>query len=185
MGNDARRGRHVALGVALAVVALVALGAAWWRGAFLPRWVTWEEREIVCDLDGDGMDDLVVLEGRQVMAQVGDIAWLTGDRWQVSDAWVADVTRDGTPEVVLLMWRHGSYGNSRPFWETGADLAFVQHLCVTRWEAGALQPVWESSDLGFEAASLSVDDDGLVHLVQRDGADTVWMWPGWGFERVG
>lgn len=168
----------------LACAALLAL--AWWQ-VRTPSWVVWEERSLVCDLDGNGLEEQVKLTGRRVAVSPGTGGKVseTPGRWQVSDVWVGDVTGDGTPELVLLIWRQGDYGDHHPFWEAPDRRTTRQHLCVLGYDGDGLHLVWESSDIGFEVASLSVDSEGHVHLVRQDtGEDTVWRWPGWGFERI-
>lgn len=178
------RARMVWVAAGLALVAVVA--CLWWRATQPPAWVSWEQRTIACDLDGDGFEELVSLAERRVTVVRADstVADETPEHWQVSDVWVGDVTHDGTPDLVLLMWRRGDYGTHHPFWDEGTQ-DVSQHLCVLTFADGGLRLTWESSSFGFEVTSMSLDDAGDLHLVRRDtGEESVWHWPGWGFERV-
>ncbi|MBS5478357.1 MAG: CapA family protein [Coriobacteriia bacterium] len=106
----------------------------------------------------------------------------TPEDWQVSDVFAADFDGDGALEVVFLLWRHGNFGSSRPFWlsakgDGGAtsEEPLTQHLFMYRWRAdrmapvgsadrdaggrsaGRLYPVWMSSRLGVEAARIEME----------------------------
>ena len=183
MGMPRARLAWVAAGLALSAM----VACLWWRATQPPAWVSWEQRAIACDLDGDGSDELVSLAERRVAVVRADstVADETPEHWQVSDVWVGDVTHDGMPDLVLLMWRRGDYGTRHPFWDEGTqDLS--QHLCVLSFADGGLRLTWESSSFGFEVTSMSLDDADDLHLVRRDtDEESVWHWPGWGFERVG
>ena len=154
-----------------------------------PAWATFSDAELAADLDGDGTDETIELRDRRLAvrdgragvgggagaADSGDVLLETPEDWQVSDVLVADFDGDGALEVVFLLWRHGNFGSSRPFWLSesgdGADGSsgepLTQHLFMYRWRAdranqsskgsdaqglGRLHPVWMSSRLGIEIA---------------------------------
>ncbi len=156
--------------------------------AELPAWATWRERDFACDLDGDGSDETLALHGMRFTAtDGGDVLLETPDGWLVFDAYAADLDADGLPEVVLLVWRRGSYGDARPFWVEGGagDEEPSQHVFVYRWDGGVLRPVWMSSALGVEVAAADLSDDGRLRLTAPDGSWTLWEWDSWGFSLVG
>ena len=101
-----------------------------------------------------------------------------------------------------LLWKTGSFGSVKPFWHSGEDDSYKNHLFVYKLEDETFQPVWCSSDLDRPIISFEIDDidnDGLNELVVKEGAyreiskgryalDTrvpfqvsVWKWEEWGF----
>ncbi len=157
-----------------------------------PAWATFSDAELAADLDGDGTDEAIELRDRRLVVHDGrasgagaagdDVLLETPEDWQVSDVFAADFDGDGALEVVFLLWRHGNFGSSRPFWlsaEGDGDAAsgepLTQHLFMYRWRAdravpggsaahdaesrraGRLYPVWMSSRLGVEAARIEME----------------------------
>ena len=145
-----------------------------------PAWATFSDALLSTDLDGDGVDEVVELRDRRLVVRCGtgvaDSDDGAGDKgilletpkdWQVSDVFAADFDGDGALEVVFLLWRHGNFGSSRPFWLSdagdggGAGEPLTQHLFMYRWRSdggpgGRLHPVWMSSRLGVEAAHIKL-----------------------------
>ena len=122
----------IAGGIAV-VVSITAVFTLWWYGAFLPRWISWEEKEFFYE-GGE-----VILKNRTLrvvktdMGEAGDRhrfmkrdqsehIWKTPADWQVQDVLVMDIDRDQQEELVLLIWKHGSYGRHLPVWEKKNDL---------------------------------------------------------------
>lgn len=160
--------------------------------AELPSWAAWTERDLACDVDGDGEDETLALHGMRFEATDGDAVLLeTPEEWLVADVLAGDLDADGLSEVVLLVWKRGSFGAARPFWvEEGAgDDEPSQHLFVYRWRDGALQPVWMSSALGVEVVAAELADapdtsTPLLLLTSPDGGCSAWEWGTWGFVLV-
>ncbi|MBQ1840221.1 MAG: VCBS repeat-containing protein [Atopobiaceae bacterium] len=174
--------------LACVALACVAVACAVRLGLTVPTWVSWQNRTLSCDLDADGTDEVITLERRRVQVISADGAPLyeSDGAWRVSDALVADVTRDGRPELVMLLWRRGNYGNSRPFWERGMDLRMTQHVYVVGLEDGAMQPVWMGHELGegLKVSQMGATEDGLLELTTMDGQTSVWEWDYFGFSLV-
>ena len=151
----------------------------------VPDWVVWREVAVAADLDADGADELVVLEDRRAVATDGAAVLLeTPEEWSVSDVLVGDVDGDGLPEVTLVVWKRGSYGDARPFWVEEDDEGYSQHIFIYRWRDGLLHPVWMSSELPVEGASVSLVDGRTFLIVGTDGRITLWEWQGWGLALV-
>ena len=176
--------RLAAVAIALALLA-AAVPAARHVGLLVPSWVRWQERSIAADLDDDGQAEQVVLRGRRVrvLAADGSELWASDRAWQVSEALVADADADGRDELVMLAWRHGNYGTSRPFWETGPDWRHTQHLYVMGLREGTMRPVWMSHELGeaLQVVAVESGEPGEVVLVTREGSRSTWRWEGFGF----
>lgn len=184
----------IAGGIAV-VVSITAVFTLWWYGAFLPRWITWEEREF----SYEGRE--VILKNRTLrvvktdMEDAGDRhrftkrdqsehIWKTPADWQVQDVLVMDIDRDQSEELVLLVWKHGSYGRHLPIWEKKNDIRLEQHIFIYRLQKNTkyedeediraqdetaaegksgeqntntdvMKPVWMSSSLGKNIRSIA------------------------------
>lgn len=154
----------------------------------VPSWVRWRSVELSCDLDADGSREELVLAGRRVRVndENGQPIYESDGAWRVSETLVADVTRDGRDELVMLLWRRGNYGNARPFWEDGIDLRMTQHVYVMGLVDGAMRPVWMGHELGagLKVVRMEATGDGLLKLVTTDGRTSTWEWDYFGFSLV-
>lgn len=184
----------IAGGIAV-VVSITAVFTLWWYGAFLPCWITWEEREF----SYEGCE--VILKNRTLrvvktdMEDTGDRhrftkrdqsehIWKTPADWQVQDVLVMDIDRDQKEELVLLVWKHGSYGRHLPIWEEKNDIRLEQHIFIYRLQenikdeaeedvrvqdetaaegkfgerntnTAVMKPIWMSSSLGKNIRSVA------------------------------
>ena len=147
----------------------------------------WQRCELPADLDGDGVQESLVAVGEvhDVRVSVGGVdVYASPDEWRVFDAHVCDLDGDGADELVFLVWKQGSYGSYRPFWESGADDAWSQHVFVYGMRAGKIAPIWMSSALGSYFACEWMEPDGTLVLEASDGSLTSWRWGSWGFKLV-
>lgn len=149
------------------------------------------------DLDGDGILEEYCLSEGTLTAKKGDKElWKTPANWQVEAFSLGDVNNDGQVELVFSLWKEGGFGKIRPFWHTGKDDSYKNHLFVYELEEETFKPVWCSSDLDRPILSiniLDIDDDGLNELVVDEGqyqqpiisrSLAVWQWDQWGFSRA-
>ena len=155
-------------------------------GLRVPRWVAWQERVLSAGLDGDGEPEQVTLTrgALKVEGSREDDIYRSPSSWKVQDVIVCDVTHDDTPDIVMLVWRRGNYGSSRPFWDTGIDLRMTEHLYVMGMRGGKVVPVWMGHELGRDVVEVVAHEDGSISLVERDGTQTHWDWEGFGFIAV-
>ena len=147
----------------------------------------WQTCQLSADLDGDGVQESLVAvgEAHDVRVLVGGVdVYASPDEWRVFDAHVCDLDGDGADELVFLVWKQGSYGSYRPFWESGADDAWSQHVFVYGMRAGKIAPIWMSSALGSYFACEWMEPDGTLVLEASDGSLTSWRWGSWGFKLV-
>ena len=174
--------RRKAIGVIAALVALLAAG--WWlleAGVLLPAWISWEEREILCGAS----PEKVVLEDRTVTVwDGGSAAWQSGRDIQVQDVLWGDIDHDGEAELMLLCWKRGRYGKSRPFWVTEDEKTWSQHIYLYDWKDGAVSPIWMASDIGMEAVEWSFDETDRQVITDREGRKTAWDWLSWGLTKL-
>lgn len=172
----------------VAVVLAMAVACAARHELSVPSWASWQTRTLSCDLDANGTDEELTLAERMVRVSdaSGQVLYESDAAWRVSDVLVTDVTRDGRPELVMLLWRRGNYGNSKPFWEDGIDLRMTQHIYVMGLEDGAIRPVWMGHELGegLKVARIEATEDGLLGLVTTDGDKSTWEWDYFGFSLV-
>ena len=78
----------------------------------------------------------------------------------MQDVLVMDIDRDQQEELVLLIWKHGSYGRHLPVWEKKNDIRLEQHIFIYRLQernisTDVMRPVWMSSSLGTEIESIA------------------------------
>ncbi len=173
-----------------------------------PAWARFRDAWVFADVDGDGEAEELELRDRRLRVVKGDDVLLESDEdWQVSDVFADDFDRDGSPEVVFLLWRHGNLGSERLVWledgaatpdatagfnvDAGLDDIPTQHLFVYRWQSdGLLHPVWMSSRLATDVARIEVahpaalGGDTCLRLTSPEGDVTLWEWITWGFALV-
>ena len=127
----------------IAVISITVVFTLWWYGAFLPHWVSWEEREFSyegCEVFLKNRTIRVVKTDRKeagdrhqfVKRDQSELIWKTPADWQVQDVLVMDIDRDEQEELVLLVWKHGSYGRHLPIWEEKNDIRLEQHIFIYR-----------------------------------------------------
>lgn len=180
--NDTMRRCAVFGAAALLLCVCAAVCGLVHDGAFLARW---QDLQISCDLDGDGAPERIAVEDRAVrIEQEGQTVWTGDASWLVESALCGDVDGDGQNELALLVWKRGSYGPSRPFWAEGDDPLYSQHIFLFRWERGGPKPFWMSSALRPQVAAWSLEADGTLAILTKEGEDTRWRWVTWGLERV-
>lgn len=174
----------------IAVITALAAAAAgvglWLYGAFLPGWITWNSAELSCDLGDDGTEETVLLKNRRVHISRGEESlYSTPLLWRVSDVFTEDLDRDGNTEFIMIVWKHGSYGNHKPFWVERDTPAFSQHIFVFTMREAEVRSVWMSSDIGSNAERAEFDEDGHLRLWYTDGYERIWAWEDWGFKLYG
>lgn len=168
-----------ALGSAIVAGAIsCALGVV--NAAEIPLWCPWVASTRAVDLDGDGSMEELEVSGLRLRVRTGDELVEAPREWLVSDAQAGDLNGDGVPELVALVWRAGSYGTSHPFWLDGGDTRLCQHLFALGWREGELHPLWMSSALNAQVASMRLEDE-MLYLRERSGRETTWRWEDWGF----
>ncbi|MBC5579996.1 hypothetical protein H8S23_00575 [Anaerofilum sp. BX8] len=167
--------------LAAAFCGALILGLLWLDGAFLARW---QQRTEVFDPDGDGRQETFLLERRSfAVLRDGETLWGTDGDWKVEDYLHGDLDGDGAEELLLLVWKRGSYGPVRPFWVESDGGGYSQHIFIYRWADGLPQPVWMSSALQPQVRQWSLEA-GRLNILTREGETTSWAWRTWGLERV-
>lgn len=160
---------------------------------------------VSADLDGDEDPEAYSLAGHRLTVTEGrQVLWCSDRDWRVDGFALGDVDNDGADELTLSLWKTGSFGALRPFWHTGEDASYKNHLFVFRLREDTFRSVWCSSDLTHPIVSFAirdVDGDGLNELVTEEGhyrkvkgeryaldpggpsRTTLWQWDQWGFSK--
>jgi hypothetical protein len=142
------------------------------------------------DLDRNGQTEIYRLENGHLTIREGDrLIWKTPEDWKIQSCLAADADNDGGEELILVLWKKGSFGSSRPMWHKGIDDEYSNHLFLYRLIAGKMKPVWCSSALARPIIELEVQDidqDGQNELKVLEGryfshSYTTWIWQEWGF----
>lgn len=114
----------------------------------------------------------------------GAPCWRSESGWRVQDFYIGDVTGGGAPQLLMLVWRRGSFGPSRPFWVKSDDRRWSQHIFIYSTGADGFRPVWMASALRPRAREIRLAQDGALYLVTEAGEETLWRWHGFRLERV-
>ncbi|MEN6350615.1 MAG: hypothetical protein ABFD08_14615 [Syntrophomonas sp.] len=154
------------------------------------------------DIDRNGNQEEYLLKNQQLQVfENNHLIWHTPGEWQVNQIRLADADNNEQTELLLVIWKKGSFGKSKPFWFKGPDDKYTCHLFLYRLLSGRMKEVWCSSALVNPIIKLDVKDtdaDGLNELNVREGPqtgfayplrklfshqNTTWIWNGWGFTR--
>lgn len=171
----------------LAAVALMAIatGTLWWYGCFLPGWIQWKAYDAT--LGGTN----VQLKNRRLTIRNGgpdgNIVWKTQADWFVQDLVIKDIDRDGEEEMILLVWKHGNYGNHMPFWIKKNDKALKQHIYIYKFDETRekkTRAIWMSSQIAYEITGISSGEKSFLNVSDCSGNMRVWMWRDFGLKLV-
>ena len=113
--------------------------------------------------------------------------WSSPEDILVQDSMICDIDGDGAVEILLLCWKIGRFGVSRPFWVERDEKSWSQHLFVYEYGADGVTPQWMSSYMGMDVAELSVSgavDKPVLQFRSPDGSVSCWFWDSWGFTRL-
>lgn len=160
----------------------------------------------VAELNGDGLAERLALAGGRASILAGDeLLWQSPNDWDVTQAALTDLNRDGVPEVTLLVWRafrpwpadrwlpHG--GRIAGFHDGQGDSC---QLILIGWRGDGYGELWAGSALArpvlrFVAADLNGDGAQELAVLQGRYAEqrssppqalNVWKWNGFGFDLV-
>ncbi len=174
----------------------------------MAAWLKWgyklsASQTLYGDTDDNGLREKYSLNNQQLHVYEGSqLIWHTPKEWQVKQIKLADADNNDQTELLLVIWKKGSFGNSKPFWFKGPDDQLTCHLFVYHLLAGRMKAVWCSSALEHPIIRLDVKDsngDELNELQVTEGPsygfaypirqylnqqDTKWIWNDWGFKRI-
>lgn len=182
-GNkEPRRYRYILLaGTVLAVFGafMGALWILWSSGHFLPRWIAWKSGTYT---DASGQYEITLNHRRVEIVYDNSVIWTSPQDIKVQNAISCDVDGDGADELVLLCWKIGRFGASRPFWVEEDEKTWSQHIFVYTYNGDTVKPKWMSSYIGVDVAAISATKQHLL-LTDPDGTMSSWIWDSWGFTK--
>ncbi|MGN0159817.1 MAG: hypothetical protein ACI4AQ_00330 [Lachnospiraceae bacterium] len=157
-------------------------------GWFLDQW---NEKEMTPDLNGDGINEVITLKNRGVTVYSGkegesipeDVLWKSDKKWKVCDFLVTDIDGDTMSELLILLWKRGSFEKYKPMWEEDTR-DYTQHIFIYKYGDGMLKPVWKSSQLRPKVAQWELLDRNRIRIITHNKTDTVWKYGEWGLERI-
>lgn len=141
------------------------------------------------DLDGDRKFELTLIwRGRAYLIKHRRIVWQSDPSWKVERVAFGDANNDGQTELLLSLWKFGSYGSSLPFWLKENTKEWGNHLFLYQWQEGKLKMLWGSSTLDEPIKEMLVGDfdkDGQNELkVLEKEKVGFWRWQGFNFVLV-
>jgi hypothetical protein len=158
------------------------------------------------DFDGDGSPETLALVNAQAsIYSSGQIRWQSPIAWQVRQAQIADLNRDGLPEVVLLVWRPFKPWPVDTWLPNGGRIANFHdsagmscQIILIGWYQNAFRERWAGSALAEPVKTFAIADltgSGKQFLVTLESAYDdppsaparqlkVWEWNGFGFTLV-
>ena len=169
----------------------------------LPQWIEWKNG--TC-LDVSGKYEILLKRKSVKVICDNNVIWATPQDVKVQDAMSCDIDGDGTDELVLLCWKVGRFGASKPFWVEEDEKTWSQHIFVYSYDQKSVKPKWMSSYIGVDVAEISATapgkgqngsaasdrtaQNGAVHrqrllLTDTDGRMSSWIWDSWGFTKEG
>jgi len=158
------------------------------------------------DLDGNSTpESLGLTGGRLSIFSSGKTVWQSPQAWQIVQAAISDLNRDGQPEVALLLWRPFRSWPVDQWLPNGGRIADFHNskgqscqIILIGWTRGGYHELWAGSAMAdpitsFAAADL--DGNHTQELVALEGRYTdprsaparrlkVWEWNGFGFTVV-
>lgn len=154
------------------------------------------------DLNHDGiMESYHLTGGKFTITQPNGTDWSSPPEWNVRSFALDDVTGDGNPELILLLWKRGSFDRHKPLWQEQENNDYSCHLFVYRLIENKLIPRWCSSALDRPIKSLTIEKDSSskTFLAVEEGYCSTycfgwpiiwgkehsnWTWKQWGFYRM-
>lgn len=172
--------KYIMILLLAAILCVAAIFALWWYGAFLPKWVDWKTYKS----SYYGLD-LELKDGKLVLADNEKTHWSSKKDWFVQDILISDINNDGEEELVLLVWKHGSFGKHRPVWVKRNDINLQQHVFIYKYDKSRdekLRAIWMSSAIIYEIDSIERCFYNKLLVNDRAGNSKVWYWQDFGLK---
>ncbi len=141
------------------------------------------------DLSGGNNSEIVFIwRGRACLVKQHRVVWQSDRGWKVESVAFGDANNDGQTELLVSLWKFGSYGSSLPFWLKENTKEWGNHLFLYQWQEGKLKMLWGSSTLDEPIKEMLVgdfDNDGQNELrVLEKEKVGLWRWQGFNFVLV-
>ena len=156
----------------------------WNSGAFLPRWIRWENS---AGYDASGRYQLLLSKKSVSVTYEDSVIWTSPKGVKVQKALFCDVDNDGQDELVLLCWKKGRFGKIKPIWVEQDERNWSQHIFVYEYTKGKVKPKWMSSYIGQDVADIASNQKSApysrLRLTDLEGTVSSWVWDIWGFTK--
>ncbi len=156
------------------IMALVCTGAVfymfWLGGAFLPGWISWSGGTLS---DSSGQYEIILERKKVKVIYDGSVIWTSPDETKVQQVMSCDIDRDQKEELILLCWKVGRFGESRPFWVEEDEKKWSQHIFVYQYDQGEIKPKWMSSYIGQDVAWMAVYEEAAEGKSSYDGGMSI------------
>ena len=157
------------------------------------------EQQVTYDLNHDGiMEDYHLSQGKLTISQPDVIGWQSPPEWNIRSMALDDVTGDKKPELIMLLWKRGSFERHKPLGYQQEDNRFSCHLFICQLIGNNLIPRWCSSALDQPIRDFTIRQDsaGNNYLAVEEGSYSIycageplifgkaysnWVWEQWGF----
>ena len=174
--------KTIILLLAAALIVAAAFLLFYQKGAFLGADINWQEGDFAFE------EGAVKVQNRSAVVYFkGAEVWRTKWNVNVQQCVVSDIDRDGHDELMLLVWKRGSYGPHMPFWEKKNDNNLAQHIFIYKWEpkrTSKIRAIWMSSALSDKYYSMSSDNLGRIFITENDGELSAWYWENFGLKML-
>ena len=191
--------------IVAAALAAAAVSFAWHKGAFLPRWIIWQEKEEIygfSETDTENTDEklwtneskdesnlnqlkFILKNKRLELDKDNTVLWTSPKYILVQDFLWCDINHDNKAELVILCWRIGRYGNAKPYWVENDEHTWSQHIYIYELRDNEeIHPIWMASDIGMDVKDWSFDDIDRLVITETSGRRTSWDWVSWGLSLV-
>ena len=176
LGKQAMKRNIWIYSIAACIIAAIAAFTLWRAGCFLPRWIVWNDRQLV---SSRGPEEIVLQDRTVTVRKDGLEIWRSDKGVLVQDILWRDIDHDDQDELMLLCWRRGQYGESRPFWVRHNDKSWSQHIFIYDWTGQTLHPIWMASDIRGDAAQWRFHETQRLVITAPDGTEAAWDWVSW------
>lgn len=191
--------------IVAAALAAAAVSFAWHKGAFLPRWIIWQEKEEIygfSETDTENTDEklwtneskdesnlnqlkFILKNKRLELDKDNTVLWTSPKDILVQDFLWCDINHDNKAELLILCWRIGRYGNAKPYWVENDEHTWSQHIYIYELrDDEEIHPIWMASDIGMDVKDWSFDDIDRLVITETSGRRTSWDWVSWGLSLV-
>ena len=136
------------------------IGLVWFLrdgGYSLPRWIDWESGTFS---DVSGQYEISLKRRTVKIIYDKSVIWTAPKDIKVQDAMSCDIDGDGADELVLLCWKIGRFGTSKPFWVEEDEKTWSQHIFVYTCNGETVKPKWMSSYIGVDVVTMAASDRG-------------------------
>ncbi len=158
--------------------------------SLIPSWAVWKDITITQDdmvLTDAGDPDLIELKDHRVTAiKDGDIIYESPDDCPVQNMIYSDIDDDGRGELVLLNFRKGRHNGPKPFFVEDDHTKWYQHIYIYDYVAdeNRFKPSWMASDIGMDAVDMTLEEGGVIRILNRQGHYSNWKWKDFGLKCI-